>query len=186
METDASTPLVSHVYFRPTTSDQRRLLFDTADQLENVSAAARRAHVGRGTYYYWQPRYETAGVDGLLTVRSRAPHRTRLAPVSAELQTEVLTYHQTHPGEGCRSIANALRQAHHWEKVIGHSKVNELVAAAHSTMPVAAPASVPGSTRVVHAPQPDQTVNIDLCVVPQTHTDPTDWVSVSVSEATSS
>jgi hypothetical protein len=35
----------------------------------------------------------------------------------------------------------------------------------------------------VHAPQPNETVNIDLCVVPMTHTDPTDWVSVSVNEA---
>jgi transposase InsO family protein len=104
--------------------------------------------------------------------------------VSAELQTEVLTYQQSHPGEGCRSIANAINQAHHWEKVIGHSKVNELVSAARPIPPSSAPVAVPGSTVVVHAPQPNQTMNIDLCVVPVTHTDPTDWVSVSVSEAT--
>ena len=184
METNASAQPVSHVYFRPTTSAQRCLLFDTVAQLENVSEAARHAHVGRGTYYYWRSRYETAGVAGLLTERSRAPHRTRLAPISAELQTEVLTYHQAHPGEGCRSIANAIRQTHHWEKVIGHSKVHELVSAARPGTPMPAPATVPSSTEVVHAPQPNQTINIDLCVVPVTHRDPTDWVSVSVSEAT--
>jgi transposase InsO family protein len=184
METTASAQPVSHVYFRPTTADQRCLLFDTVEQLDNVAAAARRAHVGRGTYYYWQPRYEADGIAGLLTTRSRAPHRTRLTPISAELQAEVLDYHQSHPGTGCRSIANAIRQAHGYQKVIGHSKVHELIVAARPRPSAPAPASMPDAPAVVHAPQPNQTVNIDLCVVPVTHTDPTDWVSVSVSEAT--
>lgn len=197
METDSAAQPVPHAEgFRPTTPDQRRLLFNIAEQLENVSEAARRAHVGRGTYYYWQPQYEAAGVAGWMTERSRAPHRTRIPPTSAELQAGVLVYHHAHPGAGCRSIADTINQAHHWEKVIGHTKVHartRVSAARPVTPPVSAttvaPTAMPGSGAVVHAPQANQTVNIedtfsiDLCVVPWTHTDPTDWVSVSLNEA---
>ena len=187
MEPVSSAQPALQVSFRPTTADQRGLLFNTAEHIGNVSEAARRAHVGRGTYYYWQPRYTAAGLAGLATERSRAPHRNRIAPISADLEAEVLAYHQLHPSEGCRSIANRINQTHHWQKVIGHSKVNELVAATRTTAltsPVAAaPVPLPAPGKVVHAPQPNETINIDLCVVPLTHTDPTDWVSVSVSQA---
>lgn len=187
MKTAPSAQQALHVYFRPTTSDQRCLLFNTAEQLDNVSEAARRAHVGRGTYYYWEPRYTADGLAGLAAERSRAPHHTRIAPIRADLEAAVLACHSAHSSEGCRSIANRINQAHGWQKVIGHSKVHEIVSAARRATvmdaAVAAPAAVSTSTEVVHAPQPNQTVNIDLCVVPLTHTDPTDWVSMSVSEA---
>ena len=51
--------------------------------------------------------------------------------------------------------------------------------------PVAAPtpASTPAPVTGVHAPAPNQTVNIDLCVVPVTHDSRQAWAAVSVSEA---
>jgi transposase InsO family protein len=186
-ETVPGTP--ARVYFRPTTVGQRQLLFRLAQESGNVSEAARQAHVSRSTYYYWQPRYEADPVGGVAAAGSRAPHRTRIPPISAELQAEVLAYHQAHPGEGCRSIANAICKAHDWQKVIGHSKVHELVVAARESVPASsapAPAAVPVEgqpTEAVHAPQAGQTANLDLCVVPWTHDGTQALAPMSLSEA---
>jgi transposase InsO family protein len=189
MDTITIFPPPSHVYFRPTTVGQRRLLFSTAEETGNVSEASRRAHVSRGTYYYWRPRYESEGAAGLAAERSRAPHRTRIPSVSADLRAEVLAYHQAHPTEGYRSIANGIGKAHQWKKMISHTKVQEIILAdreAHAPPP--APAAPPVEsfhlpTEAVHAPKPNQTINIDLCVVPLEHDGTPDMVSVSLSAA---
>lgn len=183
MATESSAQVSAPVHYRSTTADQRCLLFNTVEQSDNVSAAARRAHVGRGTYYYWQPRYEAEGLAGLASERSRAPHHPRIPATSAEVQTEVLAYHRAYPTEGCRRIAHAINQAHHWQKVIGHTKVHELVVAERPAPPSSMEPARPLLSEVVHAPQPNQTVNMDLCVVPVSHTDRTDWLSLSLTEA---
>jgi transposase InsO family protein len=96
----------------------------------------------------------------------------------------VLAYQQAHPRAGYRTIANSLSQAHGWQKVIGPTKVRDLVLAARATeaaASVVAPPALP--VKAVHAPQPNQTMNIDLCVVPCTHDGQHDLLSVSVGEA---
>jgi transposase len=127
------------------------LLFSTAEQTGNVSAAARRAHVGRGTYYYWRPRYRSEGAAGLATERSRAPHRTRIPPVRAELREEVLTYHRAHPTEGYRTVAHRICQAHHRQKVIGHTKVGEIIRATREA-DLLIPRSGSAGSRIVSLP----------------------------------
>lgn len=185
METQPATQSIPYVYFRRTTSGQRHLLFTTAEDTGNVSAAAHHAHTGRGTYYYWRPRVEAGGLAALDTERSRAPHRTRIAPVSAALQQEVRDYERQHPAAGYRTIANDINKAHGWQKVISHDKVGEIVRPLRAARAAPAPASAPPlvPSPAVHAPYPNETVNIDLCVVPVIHTDASDWVSVSVSQA---
>ncbi len=251
--TPTPPPTPTRTYFRPTTASQRQLLFRTVAAGDTVTAAAHQAHVGRGTYYYWQDRYAAEGAAGLQNERSRAPTHPRVAPISAEIRAEVLTYYEEHPHErGGRTIADRLRQAHAGQPVIGHSKVAEILRWARATpsappadapppapdpapeataagasgtastppksgsgnepvslltppepaaggAPVAAPAlagpagGAPGAAptpliasatvTVVHAPVPNQTANIDLCVVPVTHDSRQAWASVSVSEA---
>jgi transposase InsO family protein len=175
MDTNTTSQTASRTYFRPTTESQRRLLFRLVEETGNVSEAARQAHLGRGTYYHWHSRYEAEGAVGLAKERSRAPRHTRIPPVSAELREEVLTYYGEHPDErGYRTIASRLRQAH-GQQVIGHTKVGEIIRAARAagilTSAPAAPAvpASPPRVQAVHAPQPNQTVNLDLCVVPLTH-----------------
>ena len=183
MDPQPSAASPPHVYFRPTTLGQRQVLFDLAEQTGNVSHAARGAHVSRGTYYYWRARYQADQSAGLVE-RSRAPHCPRIPVVSAELRAEVLAYQQAHPRAGYRTIANSLSQAHGWQKVIGPTKVRDLVLAARATeaaASVVAPPALP--VKAVHAPQPNQTMNIDLCVVPCTHDGQHDLRSVSVGEA---
>jgi len=161
---------------------------------DTVTAAAHQAHVGRGTYYYWQDRYAAEGQAGLQAERSRAPTHPRLAPISAEICAEVLALYEANPHErGGRTIAARLRQAHDGQAVIGHSKVAEILRGARATLsapPVAAPSTpadstLPASAAVtgVHAPAPLLTANIDLCVVPVTHDSRQAWASVSMSEA---
>jgi len=187
MDTSAVSQAPSRVYFRPTTASQRRFLFCAAEEAGNVTEASHRARVSRGTYYYWRPRYESDGNAGLEHERSRAPHHTRIPPVSPELQAEVLAYHQAHLGEGWRSIANGIAQAHYWQPVIGYTKVREIILAECAADPPPVPDAPPVETcrapaEAVHAPQPDQTLNVDICVVPLTH-DGTEMPSVSLGQA---
>lgn len=183
MDTETTTPTLPHTYFRPTTASQRRLLFRLVAAGETVTAAAAQAHVGRGTYYHWLDRYETAGAAGLATPASCAPVHFRLPPISATLTAEVVTYYDEHPHErGCRTIAARLRQAHAGQAVIGHSKVAEILRQVRPA--AAAPAAPPPPANpVVHAPAALQTANIDLCVVPLTHDGATAWAAASVSQA---
>ena len=186
--TISPTPTPARTYFRSTTASQRHLLFSAVAEGHTVTAAARQAHVGRGTYYYWSARYADGGPAGLLGARSRAPQHPRLAPISVALCAEVLAYAETHPHErGGRTIAARLRQAHQGQPVIGHSKVAAILRQAQATAGAAGAAPTPPVTpapvAVVHAPAPNQTVNIDLCVVPVTHDRAQAWASVSVSAA---
>jgi transposase InsO family protein len=103
------------------------------------------------------------------------------------LRAEVLAYRQAHPPAGYVTIANAINQAHGWQKVVGPTKVRDWVLAARAAEGVVVPVAVPPvpPVKAVHAPQPNQTMNIDLCVVPWTHDGQQAMVSVSVSAATS-
>ena len=148
--TTTTTP--ARTYFRATTASQRQLLFSTVATGGTVIAAARQAHVGRGTYYYWRDRYVAEGTAGLKHEHSRAPQRPRLAPISAEICAEVLAYYEAHPHErGGRTIADRLRQAHKGQPVIGHSKVAEILRLARAMPGV--PVALPGDTRPT-APDP--------------------------------
>ncbi|MDH7487601.1 MAG: integrase core domain-containing protein [Anaerolineae bacterium] len=190
MNTIQDAPVPLRPYFRPTTASQRELLFRVAEATGNVSQAARQAHMGRSTYYYWRGRYLANGLADLAQERSRAPKRTRIAPVSEGVRAEVLAYYREHPDErGYRMIANRLRQKHGWP-VIGHTKVGEIIRAARAAGQLDEPASpAPAAPTprpdlpVVHAPQPGQTVHIDLCVVPLSHDGAHDLASMSLNAA---
>jgi len=178
-------------YYRSTTASQRQFLFRTVQETGNVSKAARGAHTGRGTYYHWKARHEKDGESGLVAEKSRAPLHPRIAPISAEIRGEVLAHHQANPQDGCRTVADYLRQRH-GQRVIGHSKVAEILAQTHAdeaaqgAETVATVLTETTSTEkqaVVHASQAGQTVNIDLCVVPLCHDGQTPLVSVSLNAA---
>jgi transposase len=169
-------------YFRPTTVQQRRLLFETYEATQDVRAACSKAHVGRGTFYYWWPRYQAGGYEALEQELSRAPHRTRIAPIAEAIVAEVIAYKQAQPEAGYRSVANAIRQAHQYQPVIGPTKVRQILLAAGLVKPQPAAAPRP-EVQAVHAPEAKQTVNIDLCVVPISHEGSDEMVSTSVATA---
>jgi len=172
-------------YFRPTTPAQRCLLFETYEATGDVATACAKAHVGLGTFYYWRPRFEAGGYEALEQERSRAPHRTRIPPIASEIVEEVIAYKRAHPEAGYRTVAQRVRQAHDWQPVIGPSKVRLILLEAGLVKPAAAEPKPAADVTVVHAPQPEQTVNIDLCVVPVSHAATTELVSASVAAAAS-
>ena len=163
-------PKSKRPYFRPTTPDQRRLLFETYERTGDVNAACSAAHMARRTFYLWLPRFRAGGYAALMQTGSKAPHKTRIPPTPAGTVAEVIAYKQAHPEAGYRRIANELKQAHHWQAVISATQVRRILLRAGLVGgPAAAPPAARPAVAVVHAPEPDETLNIDLCVVPLAH-----------------
>lgn len=155
----------AHPYFRPTTAAQRRLLFTTWQATQNVTEACRIAHVGRGTFYTWQPRFEAAGLAGLEHPHSRAPHQPRR--LAAAVEAEVQALHQTHPTWGKARLAAEVAKAHGWHPCVSPNTVRRILTPRPVLEAVPAPAPEAGAMR--HAEQPGQTLHIDLCFVPADH-----------------
>ena len=101
-----------HTYFRPTTAQQRRLLFETWEETGNVSLACRKARVTRKTFYNWKERFEQARYAGLEKPKSHAPHAPHKTPV--EVEERVIQMRREHEGWGKRRIADELAKANNW------------------------------------------------------------------------
>ncbi len=121
-EDSASPAKAKRPYYRPTTADQRRRLFEVYEQTDSPRQAAAAAHVGVGTLYYWRKRFEEGGYPALEQPRSRRPHRfARQLPES--VRQEVIGARLEHPEWGRQRIADELRKAHGWQAVISPSEV---------------------------------------------------------------
>lgn len=69
-----------------------------------MTQACRKAHVGRGTFHYWKPRFDEYGYAGLEQFASRAskePHRTL-----PEVEQQVIALRREHGDWGKRRIAD--------------------------------------------------------------------------------
>jgi len=89
---------ITHTYFRPTTAQQRRLLFETREATGRIDEACKKARVSRATFYYWKPRFDESGYDGLKQTESHAPkspHKT-----GEEIEKRVTAGHREHPSWG--------------------------------------------------------------------------------------
>ena len=95
-----------HIHFPLTTAQQRKLLFETWEATGNVSEASRKAHVGRGTFYYWKPRFDEHGYAGLEEFASRAATEPSRTP--SEIEDRVIALRRAHPDWGKRRIADEL------------------------------------------------------------------------------
>ena len=114
-----------HIHFPLTTAQQRQLLFETWQATGNVTVACRKAHVGRGTFYYWKPRFAAQGFSGLEEFASRAakePYRT-----PAVVAQQVLALRREHPDWGKKRIADELAKANHWVPLVGPNTVRRLL-----------------------------------------------------------
>ncbi len=170
-------------YFRPTTAQQRRLLFETFEQAHDIDAACAVAHVARRTFFYWQRRFRAGGYAALEQELSRAPHRTRIPPTPEATAQEVIAYRQAHPRHGYRRIAAELKKAHDWQAVISPTQVRRILLKAGLVAAPAVPTPHGQGSPAVHAPEPEQTANIDLCVVPISHQADEPLAPISMKEA---
>jgi transposase len=114
------------IYFPPTTPQQRQMLFETWEQSENVTAACRKAHVGRGTFYYWKPRFIETGSAGLETYEKvGAPVGT--GRVAVEIQSKVLDLHVAHADWGKKRLADELAKANNWVALVSPNSVRRIL-----------------------------------------------------------
>jgi transposase len=113
------------VAYRKTTVQQRKLLFEVWEATGNVTLACRKAHVGRGTFYYWKPRFEKQGYKGLEEYESRAPknhYRT-----SVEIEQKVIAMRRKHPDWGKQRIADELAKANNWVPLVAPQTVRRIL-----------------------------------------------------------
>jgi transposase len=118
----------TRTYFRSTTPQQRRLLFETWQATGNVTQACLTARVGRRTFYYWKPRFDAQGFAGLESPVSSAPKRPH--QVDAALAQQVIVLHQANPTWGKRRLAHELAKAHSWQQLISPNTVRRILLAA--------------------------------------------------------
>jgi len=112
-------------YFRQSTPEQRRLLFETWEATGSVTKASQVAHVCRQTFYDWQPRFVAEGYAGLLACASRAPkHPARIDPA---IEPRVIALRQEHPTWGKQRIADELTRANQWVPLVSHGTVRRIL-----------------------------------------------------------
>ncbi|MCL5962731.1 MAG: helix-turn-helix domain-containing protein [Chloroflexi bacterium] len=113
-------------YYRPTTADQRKLLFRVYERTDSPREACAAAHVGIATFYYWRPRFEQGGYAALEEVRSHARHTFAKALPASTVQ-EVIAAKREHADWGRRRIADELRKGHGWQAVVSASEVRRIL-----------------------------------------------------------
>jgi transposase len=114
-----------HIHFPLTTAQQRKLLFETWEETGNVSEACRKAHVGRGTFYYWKPRFDEHGYAGLEEFASRAAKEPSRTP--REIEDKVIALRRTHPDWGKRRIADEMAKDNNWEPLVSPNTVRRIL-----------------------------------------------------------
>ena len=131
-----------HIHFPCTTADQRKLLFETWEASHDVTVSCRRAHVARGTFYYWQPRFETGGYAALEHCQSHAAKEpVRTAP---DIEQRVIDLRRHNPKWGKRRIADELAKANHWEPLLSPNTVKRILIDAGLWTPLLATAKKGG------------------------------------------
>jgi transposase len=112
-------------YYRPTTAQQRRLLFESWEATGNVSEACRKAHVSRRTFYNWKPRFNQAGYPGLETTASSAPKEPQKK--SDQIEKQVIEMRRQHPDWGKLRIANELSKSNSWVPLVSPNTVRRIL-----------------------------------------------------------
>jgi transposase len=114
-----------NTYFRLTTSQQRKLLFETWLATGSVGLACERARVSRGLFYYWKPRFEADGYLGLEKVGSHT--RKNLLRKEDSIVEQVIALHEAHPDWGKKRIEQELTKANNWVPVVSHNTVKRIL-----------------------------------------------------------
>jgi len=112
-------------YFRFTTAQQRKLLFEEWEKTGNVTEACRRAHVGRATFYYWKPRFDEHGYAGLVEFESRVAHK--LNRKDETIERRVIELRQAHSDWGKFRIADEMAKENNWVPVISPNTVRRIL-----------------------------------------------------------
>jgi transposase len=113
------------IHYPETTAQQRKLLFEIWEATGSVTEACRKAHVGRGTFYYWKPRFDEQGYAGLEDFASRAPKRPhRTAP---EIEAQVIAMREAHQSWGKQRIADEMAKDNNWVPLVSANTVRRIL-----------------------------------------------------------
>jgi transposase len=112
-------------YFRETTAQQRKLLFETWEDTGSVTQACRTVRVSRGTFYYWKPRFAEHGYAGLEAFASRAPKEPNRTP--SEIEERIIALRTEHPDWGKKRMADELAKANNWVPLVSPNTVKRIL-----------------------------------------------------------
>ena len=113
------------IHFRYTTGQQRKLLFEIWEATGSVTEACRKAHVGRGTFYYWKPRFDEQGYAGLEAFEKRGPKEP--GGTSPDVEQKVIGLRRKHPDWGKKRIAGELAKANNWVPLVSPNTVKRIL-----------------------------------------------------------
>ena len=113
------------IHYPRTTAQQRKLLFEIWEETGNVSEACRKAHVGRGTFYYWQARFEEEGYEGLEEFADHAPHNPKR--IEEKVAQAIIEMKQEHEDWGKKRIAHELGKKNNWVPVVSPNTVKRVL-----------------------------------------------------------
>lgn len=113
-------------YYRPTTADQRKLAFAVYEQTDSPRKACEAAHIGRGTFYKWLPRFRAGGYAALEQPGSHRPH-TFPRQLSDSVLAAVIAAKREHPDWGKQRIADELAKGHGWQPLVSASEVRRIL-----------------------------------------------------------
>ena len=133
-------------YFPPTTAQQRKLLFETWEATGNITVACQKAHVSRGTFYYWKPRFESEGYRGLEAYRKKGPEKGSVG-TPAEVRQKVIEMQRMSPEWGKRRITDELAKANNWVPIISANTVRSILEIAGMWKPDEKKSQKTGSSR---------------------------------------
>lgn len=115
-------------YFRFTTPQQRKLLFETWEATGDVDQACRTARVSQRLFYYWKPRFERDGYSGLEHFESRVAHKLNYK--DAEIEQQVIDMRRAHPDWGKARIAHEMAKANNWVPLVSPNTVKRILRSA--------------------------------------------------------
>lgn len=113
------------IYYPPTTSSQRKTVFEVWEETGDVDEACRKARVSKSTFYYWKPRFETGGYEALEQVQK--PGQAPGIQVKPEKQKKVIEMKKEHPKWGKKRIADELAKQNNWEALISPNTVRRVL-----------------------------------------------------------
>lgn len=114
-----------HTYFRFTTPQQRKLLFEIWESTGSAEEACRKARVSLRLFYYWKARFEEKGYAGLEEFESRVAHKlNRKGP---EIEQQVIQIRREHPDWGKARITHEMAKANHWVALISPNTVKRIL-----------------------------------------------------------
>jgi hypothetical protein len=112
-------------YYGFSTSQQRKLLFETWEATGSLTEACQKARLSRRTFYYWKTRFDELGYAGLEEFASRVAHQLNYK--SAEIAQRVTGMRRENPNWGKARITQEMAKANNWVPLVSPNTVKRIL-----------------------------------------------------------